>query len=205
MNILFKKQAGSAELQRALDGIDLEALAAQIEKTEAERRALLLDGDDAAVLAVEERLAGARLARDRAEVRQDELRKRLAEAKRREQREALEVEHRAVSELADKTARSLRRDYIDAATKLVDVLTRLHNAEKAVYVLNQKLGEAGMLAEGLPLVKQVEKRVFDFGLSAARAVSICWNTALREFRLPNGKVDPSLPSWPPEGETFISG
>lgn len=201
MSIFRKATASSVDLKKALAEIDLPALAGAIEVAEAERQTLLIDGTDEAVLAAEQRVTAARLAHDRATARVAELKRRIADAERREQRAALEAEHKAVADLADRTAKALKRDYVDAAGRLVEVLTRLRDAEKAVDRFNQRLGDSRELGSGIDRVARIECRVFEWPGpgEAGGYVSILHNTAIRHFKLPNGHPDESIPAWPPIG------
>jgi chromosome segregation ATPase len=198
MSIFAKKEASAKELSAALADIDLEALTQAVATATDERTKLLIDGSDQEIAEVESRLTSARLELDRATARKGELARRLIKAEQREADAKLEADRAKVEKQADHLAKHLKERYIAAAGPLVRLLTELEAAEKAVYDVNQQLGERGWLADGrAKQIAPIERRAFDFGLDADRVASILSRTSLREYRLPNGHLDQSIPSWPP--------
>jgi len=195
---LFKsKEPLAAELQAALETIDVTSLDAEISAATSARQAALIDGTDREVADAEKRLADAHLAADRGRARHAELNRRLDEARTREAREAVLAEHAAVSKRADEFATRFARDYVKLAGSLVALLVELNEVETAAKTANEAADKVGLLAETGGRIRQIEARVFPFG-PAGQFDSMLLHTRLRQLRTAQGHLDPTKPNWPPE-------
>lgn len=109
----------SAELRASLAEIDLAALERAVTDIERQRRALLLTGSDAELLAITQDLTAANLEAERAQALTDELKKLIAEAEAREAQAA--VEQRAAE------GRAARDRLIGHYTKADELAAELAN------------------------------------------------------------------------------
>lgn len=172
--LLKRGVRSAADLRAALAAIDHAGAAEELEAAEAARRALLLEGDDAAVLKAEQRISVARIAIDRARALEEELQLRIAEAEAAEAKAALDAEREAVEREAAATAKALKA-YETHASAIVTLLQRLEAAEAAVTAINDKLSDAG---RGGDCLAPVELRTFP-AEGYAPAASVLTLTSLR--------------------------
>jgi hypothetical protein len=204
LSIFKSKTVKSAEIQAALEVINIGVLEEAAETAAIERQSVLIDGSDAEIAAAERRLADAKLAIERARAQQDELQRRLNDARLRETREAITAEHAAVSKAADEFVGRFGREYRKIAGELVSLLIELNTIEGRAKKVNEKVHEAGLSADvdesaglvkgDLPDIKPVESRVF---YTPSYFDSALRNTTLRRILKPEGGVDRNEPTWPP--------
>lgn len=161
LDLLRQPQPASADLRRALDQVDVPAAQAEHDRLKAERAALLMEGDDRTLDALEARIAAAARQIERAEILRGQLGTAIGAAEAREAAEALTAERAAVEAEAAATAKALRTAYPKIATELVALLDRLEAAEVAVKAINKKLTAAGRLEADR--VAEVETRAFPLG------------------------------------------
>lgn len=140
---------------------DVPAAEAELAGLQAERSALLMDGDDRTLDALEARIAAAGRQVERAHIMRDQLTSAIQEAEAREADEALSAERASVEGEAAAMAKALRTVYPRLATELVALLHRLEAAEDAVRAINVKLTKAGR--PNIDCVAEVETRVFPVG------------------------------------------
>jgi hypothetical protein len=153
---VFKKlnsEASSAELRAALEKLDESAAFSAVEKAEADRQSLLIDGDDRQLAKAESALAAARLDLERVLAGRDELSKRITQAEEREAKALLDAEFAGVKKEADAVAMLLTKEYPRMAREFVDLLDRLSRTEQRVIAVNQKIAEAGR-TEFIPAIEK---------------------------------------------------
>lgn len=157
LDLLRQPRPSSTDLRKALDQVDVPAAQADHDQLKAERAALLMEGDDRTLDALETRISAAARQVERAEILRQQLVSKIAEAEAREADEALTAERAAVEAEAVATAKALRTAYPKLATELVMLLERLSAAEAGVVAMNAKLGAAG---RGDDFLAEVEIRAF---------------------------------------------
>jgi chromosome segregation ATPase len=161
LNLLKKPAARSDELRKALSEISSAEARANVERLEAERRRLLLDGSDKDIRAVEENLASARRDLDRANAATEELQRRIAETEAKEEADKAAAERKAIEDEAQAAADAIRKEYPVLARKLVDLLERVKAADEAVKEFNQRLVKSGQWGTAPHLrMESVQSRVF---------------------------------------------
>jgi hypothetical protein len=189
-SILGRADAGSADLRAALTSIDIAPFEDAVRVAEKTRAGLLLDGTEAALDKADEVLKIAIRERDRAVAARDELSKRLAEAKVREVREALDAERAAVEKEAQAVAKLLSEKWTPMQREMIAILKRLDKAEGAVSKVNALL----LAADRHDTLPPVEERVFPVHPSLyAPIYSIREQTAFRSL--------PDASGWPVENLT----
>ncbi|WP_262272213.1 hypothetical protein [Microvirga yunnanensis] len=157
LGLLKKSGAGSADLRQALTETPTAEAKAAVERLEAERRRLLLDGSEKDLKAVEETLASARRDLDRANAATEELQRRIAEAEAKEKTDAFNAERKAVEDEAQATADAIRKEYPALAHKLVAMLKRLQAADTAVREFNHRCYASNRDLR----ISMVQERVFN--------------------------------------------
>ena len=153
---VFKKitaEASSAEMRAALEKLDDAAAFSAVEKAEADRQSLLIDGDDRQLAKAETALATARLDLERVLAGRDELSKRIALAEVRETKALLDAEIASVKKEADAVTLLLTKEYPRMAREFVNLLDRLSRAEQRVVDINRKMDDAGR-SEFIPGIEQ---------------------------------------------------
>lgn len=153
---LSAPDASSADLRAALAAIDLPALEAAVSTAERHRTGLLLDGTERDLDDADKVLKTATRERDRAVAAKAELSKRLAVAGEAEAAAALDAERADVDREAKTVEKLLRDRWVKLQAEAVAILDRLHDAERAVFEVNNRLGAAGRKDTIAP----VERRVF---------------------------------------------
>ncbi|MFC3323323.1 hypothetical protein [Mesorhizobium cantuariense] len=138
-----KPKTGRQEIEAALAKLDVDAAECAAEDLEAERRNLLVSGDDKDLAAVEEKIAAANRVIERSIAMRSELERRLAaihgeeiEAERRQRFEAAKA--------ATVEAGKAMAKYHGLARQIVDILETVAAAEVAIEATNKQLpvGEA---------------------------------------------------------------
>lgn len=147
----------ASELRSARDDIDEAALGRAIEAAVAERRELLLTGDDRAIELAEQQIAKAERDLERARAARELLTERILRAERDEAAAALDAERAAADAAASACASALRREYPAASSKIIAILERLSVTDDRIRRVNEKLAAAGRADE---LVTYVEERAF---------------------------------------------
>lgn len=154
--VLGKPDATAADIQAALDELDVPGLEAFADDAERKRAALLLDGTDRQLDAADAAWEAAKRERDRGVASKAELRKRLAAAEAASAASALDAEREAVEREAEEVKRLLLERLVPLQREIVGILLRLKKAEDAVERTNEKMFAAG---RGEPL-GSVEVRAF---------------------------------------------
>ncbi|KQT48941.1 hypothetical protein ASG43_08900 [Aureimonas sp. Leaf454] len=126
----LKPKAGSDEISKTRDGIELDALRAAHEAATAERVDRLLAGaEDAEILAIETRIEAARIAVDRAEVVIADLDRRYAEAAEAERMRAEQAKFDAIVEKIESARAEWDAEYATHATALAKLCEKMKAAD----------------------------------------------------------------------------
>lgn len=137
-----EKPQTAATIRKQLAGVDVDALEADVERIETERRKALVRGSDADVEALDAKLAAANRAADRGVALRDELRRLLAEAEAREAAEGLARERAEAERLSQAAIESLKTRLPALFGDIRSVLCEVAEAELAVEAINAKLPAA---------------------------------------------------------------
>jgi len=145
---IFKKLRGNAnptaaELRKALEAIDLEALRHAVDDAQCARKAALIDGDEKRLAVAEKALHAAQIALERAEIAQGELAARIEDAERREAAAALDAELAETEAEAAACAAQIAKRWPALQREMIELLDRLAETETRVQQVNTKLAEAG--------------------------------------------------------------
>ncbi len=137
---LLKGDGGhtAGTLKAALTEIDLPRLEDNLNAANAERQRLLLDGDDAAILAAERKIEAARIALDRGRAATEEISLRIAQAERDEAEAVFQAERAAIDAKANEAAALLVKVYPRASAEIIAALDALAEAEAAVGQFNSR-------------------------------------------------------------------
>jgi hypothetical protein len=142
LGLLKKPTPTAAELREAVATISVATLEAEVNRLEAERRRLLLDGSDDEVIAIERKIEAANREVERAAAAIEELTARIANAEARERTE----HHDRLAAENIKRRHDLRRSLIaahKAATALAAALTEFSMLDRAYHETNRALAEDG--------------------------------------------------------------
>lgn len=151
----------SAALRDTLREIEasLPGARSALAEAEQERAALLLTGEDRAVIAAETAIQSARIRVDRLVAASGEAVRRASEAEAREAREAIDAERAAAEKRAAAVAKRLLNEYGKLSGALADLLQEEVDADAMVAAINTKLTEL----RRDDLVRPVEERVIPIG------------------------------------------
>jgi hypothetical protein len=139
------KPPGSAQLREALAQAEVdrgEAVAA-LDRLQARRAELLLDGDDRALDVVERDTAQAQRRADRFDVLIDQAQERLREAEEVERRAELDALFAQGEKLVAEGVALIRKDYPPLCAKILRLAARLEEIDGEVASLNARLAAAG--------------------------------------------------------------
>jgi len=125
------------DIRAALEEIDLDKLRSDLAAAQAKRTRLLLEGDDAAVLAAEKDIESARLAFDRAEAARGELQSKLAAAIAKEVDDIFERHWNEVDADAKATFDFIRSKVVPAARVIEEALARKEASDQKITELNR--------------------------------------------------------------------
>ncbi|TIL93058.1 MAG: hypothetical protein E5Y73_14815 [Mesorhizobium sp.] len=138
LNTIRKPKSGREEIEVALAKLDVDAAERAAEDLEAERRDLLVSGDDKDLAIIEERIAAANRVIERSIAMRRELERRLADIRdeeiEAERRQRFEAAKAATAEAGKALAR-----YPKLAREILDVLEAVAIAEVAIEVANKQL------------------------------------------------------------------
>lgn len=153
---LMRGGDSAAEIRAAIDALDDVPYEASIAEARARRAALLLDGDDAAVLAAERDLDAARIAVDRNAAAREALAGKLLEAEEREAEAAFREAFNAAIAKRDAALKRIGSDYARAAKTIASVVEDAAEADRAI----DAIAEADLERYGQVRPKGVDSTVW---------------------------------------------
>ncbi|HMO31337.1 hypothetical protein [Enterovirga sp.] len=137
-----EKPQAAATIRKQPAGVDVDALEAEVERIEAERRKALVRGSDSDVEALDGKLAAANRAADCGIALRDELQRLLAEAEAREAADALACERAEAERLSRTAIESLQTRLPALFGDIRSVIRQVAEAEITVAAINAKLPAA---------------------------------------------------------------
>jgi len=136
---LRSSKTSSDEIKGALSMIDIGQLEAAAEKLDAERRRVLLDGDDKELADIESRIATANRDIERAIATKEELERRLADAVVAEEDGERRSRYRAAKVKGEQAAAEVARKYPGYAKGIAELIRILAEAAAEVQLANENL------------------------------------------------------------------
>jgi chromosome segregation ATPase len=189
IGLLKTPKTPSAVLREQLDSLPtaIQTAERQADELEADRRTILLEGTDADLAAIEDKIVQANRDAERLHEAKRVLERRLAEAEKQEAEDALSTERDATEKESADVAKQIGSEYPKLARRLTEMLQRLVDAEEQVEAINAKLSAAGRGDERLD---GPERRIFP---KAANPNYQFWHLGA-EIRLPHF-ADQWAPGW----------
>lgn len=129
---LIRGADSAADIRAALRALDDAPHEAAMAEARSRRAALLLEGDDAAVLAAEREMDAARIAIDRNAAAREALAPKLAEAEEREAEAAFREAFDAAVAMREAAVKRISVDYARAAKTIVSVIEDANAADQAI-------------------------------------------------------------------------
>jgi hypothetical protein len=138
-NLRSRKTLSVANLQTALAQLDVTAAEKKVDELEAERRRVLLDGNDADVTRVEKEIAAACLAVERTALARDEISRRLEQAVQVESEDARRERYEAARAQVAAASALIQSKYVTAALQIARIIASVEEAEHAAQAVNADL------------------------------------------------------------------
>ncbi|RWN44769.1 MAG: hypothetical protein EOR96_00025 [Mesorhizobium sp.] len=138
LSTIRKPKTGRQEIEAALAKLDIDAAELAAEDLEAERRNLLVNGDDKDLAAIEERITAANRVIERSIAMRRELERRLADISSEEIESERRQRFEAAKAATVEAGKALAK-YSGLARQIVDIIETVAAAEVAVEAANKQL------------------------------------------------------------------
>jgi DNA polymerase III delta prime subunit len=136
---LRKGKQSPADLRTALDNLDVEAAERKVAALEEKRRAVLLEGTNDDVAAIEKEIQSACLDVERTALARDEIARRLEQAIHAETEETRRARYEVARAQVGDAAALIKNQYVKAALQIARIIASVEEAERAAQAINADL------------------------------------------------------------------